>query len=263
MNASDPQSAASGRHGESVEMPVPTGMPLVVSFGLTFLAAGCVTNWALSVLGAVCFLYGIAGWIAQLLPGRGEYELEFVPAGLRPRRVAPADVSIESRPPQFIRRMQVPERVHPYSAGLWGGLAGGAAMGAVALAYGVVKGRGIWYPVNLLAAMLMPSFAEATNAELEQYNGQALALGLMIHVVASAVAGLFYGILLPTLPRWPALWGGVVAPLLWTGAVHGFMGVLNPVMNARVDWPWFVASQVVFGLVAGFVAVHFKTIRAD
>ena len=73
---------------------------------------------------------------------------------------------------------------------------------------------------------------------------------------------MIYGILLPTLPRWPVLWGGVVTPLLWTGAIHSFMAVLNPVMNSRVDWPWFVASQVVYGLVVGLVVVRSKTIPA-
>ena len=34
---------------------------------------------------------------------------------------------------------------------------------------------------------------------------------------------------------------------------HGMMGVANPVLQARVDWPWFVLSQFVFGAVAAFV----------
>jgi hypothetical protein len=27
--------------------------------------------------------------------------------------------------------------------------------------------------------------------------------------------------------------------------------VVNPVLNARIDWPWFIASQIAFGLAAG------------
>jgi hypothetical protein len=31
------------------------------------------------------------------------------------------------------------------------------------------------------------------------------------------------------------------------------LGVVNPALDARIDWPWFIASQIAFGLVAGLV----------
>ena len=31
------------------------------------------------------------------------------------------------------------------------------------------------------------------------------------------------------------------------------LDVINPVMNQRIDWPWFVISQIAFGIVAGIV----------
>ena len=31
------------------------------------------------------------------------------------------------------------------------------------------------------------------------------------------------------------------------------MGVVSPILNQRVDWLWFVVSQIAFGLVCGFV----------
>jgi hypothetical protein len=34
------------------------------------------------------------------------------------------------------------------------------------------------------------------------------------------------------------------------------MGIVNPVLQERVDWPWFVASQFVFGIVAAIVIVR-------
>ncbi|HEY1601668.1 MAG TPA: hypothetical protein VGG64_18855 [Pirellulales bacterium] len=260
MNSQGQHNAHGDEVGESIVMPVPTAAPLVLSLGATLLAAGIVTNLVLSALGAVVLLWGVAVWVLQLLPGRGEHEHALVAMEMRPQPIAKAIIAVAPRPTSFIRRMQVPAQIHPYSSSVWGGIVGGIAMSGVALAYGVVSGRGIWYPVNLLAAMLMPAFATADNAELERFDGTALALGLVIHGMVSAGAGLIYGMLLPTLPRWPALWGGIVAPLLWTGGVYSFMGVLNPVMNARVDWPWFVASQVVYGLTAGFVVVHSKTV---
>jgi hypothetical protein len=54
-------------------------------------------------------------------------------------------------------------------------------------------------------------------------------------------------------PGHPAFWGGLVAPILWSGLIASALNVINPALNARIAWPWFVASQVAFGLVAGFV----------
>ena len=54
-------------------------------------------------------------------------------------------------------------------------------------------------------------------------------------------------------PRRPALWGGVVAPLLWTGLLWATLELINPMLDARIDWRWFIASQVAFGLAAGCV----------
>jgi hypothetical protein len=34
------------------------------------------------------------------------------------------------------------------------------------------------------------------------------------------------------------------------------MGLLNPLLASRIDWFWFMASQVAFGLVAGLVVVR-------
>jgi hypothetical protein len=58
------------------------------------------------------------------------------------------------------------------------------------------------------------------------------------------------------------LLGGIIAPLLWTGVLHATLGLINPYLDARIDWWWFVASQVTFGLVAGWVVgkqIHIRT----
>ncbi len=34
------------------------------------------------------------------------------------------------------------------------------------------------------------------------------------------------------------------------------MGIVNPLLQERVDWPWFIASQFVFGLAAAIVVVR-------
>jgi hypothetical protein len=55
------------------------------------------------------------------------------------------------------------------------------------------------------------------------------------------------------LPRHPILLGGVIAPILWSGLIHSFLEIVDPVLNSRISWSWFVVSQIGFGLVAGIV----------
>jgi hypothetical protein len=57
-------------------------------------------------------------------------------------------------------------------------------------------------------------------------------------------------------PRRPILWGGVVAPILWSGLIHSFLAVVNPMLNQRIHWLWFVICQVGFGVVAGVVVLR-------
>jgi hypothetical protein len=55
----------------------------------------------------------------------------------------------------------------------------------------------------------------------------------------------------------------VVAPVLWTGAVYGFMGVLNPALASLVDWTTFIFSQFVYGVVVGVVVVRSEMVYAS
>jgi len=126
-------------------------------------------------------------------------------------------------------------------------------MAAVALAYGVLLQRSLWYPINVLAAVAMPSMARADVPELRAFNATAVVLGVVAHGIVSILVGLLYATILPMLPRRHTLWGGLIAPLLWTGFLWALLALRNPVLAARVDWSWFVVSQIAFGLVAGFV----------
>lgn len=248
---------------DRVHLPAPTPWPLVLALGITLGAAGLITNLAFCAVGAVLIVAAIAGWIGELATDRGSIDVAWLPADERTAEVLPAQVQVETLLPGAPgHRLRVPEMVHPYSAGVRGGLVGGVAMAVTALAYGVVSGHGVWYPINLLAAMVLTGLADKTTAELEQYSAAALAAGAAIHLLTSLAVGLCYGIILPTLPRWPMLWGGLAAPLLWTGATYGFMGILNPVMNARVEWTWFFVSQFVFGLTAGAVVARSEKVPA-
>jgi len=79
-------------------------------------------------------------------------------------------------------------------------------------------------------------------------------------VIGSALVGLLYGVTLPMFPRRPILLGGVLAPLFWSGILYAGMGVIHPTLQARIDWPWFMATQFAFGVVAGFVVARHERI---
>jgi hypothetical protein len=48
-------------------LPKPTYAPAMIAFGIVFLALGVVTQWPLSVVGAVLFVVALAKWIGELL----------------------------------------------------------------------------------------------------------------------------------------------------------------------------------------------------
>jgi hypothetical protein len=59
--------------------------------------------------------------------------------------------------------------------------------------------------------------------------------------------------MLPMFPRRPILLGGVIAPVLWSGLIHSLVEFLDPKVGDLINWPWFLVTQVGFGIVAGFV----------
>lgn len=146
----------------------------------------------------------------------------------------------------------------PVASGVIGGIVGGLLMPLPAMLWGVISRHGIWYPANLLAAMVTQHAGEFTTAELEGYHAEWFATAMMLHGVLSVLFGLAFGLVLPRVPSIPGpmAWGGLVMPLLWTGLSYGLMGVVNPTLQRVVEWPWFVASQFVFGVVASIVVVR-------
>ena len=243
----DAQARTTGR----IELPAPTVWPIVLAFGVTLIAAGMVTNAAVSVLGAILAVCGHIGWFRDVFPHE---QTESVPVGdLRPPRVSTRRPHVERV--EFmhrdLHRARLPLEIYPVSAGVKGGLAGGAVMAVLAMLYGLVSGHGVWYPINLLSAGFFPALQ--TTAQIAAFNGTSLIIASLIHLLTSLLVGLLYGVALPMVPRHPILFGGVIAPVLWSGLLHSVLEVINPVMNQRINWPWFVITQIAFGLVAGFV----------
>src|SRR5262245_54016736 len=172
----------------SVDLPRPTAAPLIVALGLTLLAAGVALSLAFSAAGAVLLVAGLGIWITQLLTGQGHvHELPAEPArGPGLIWAAPGGVP-QLRPGMPGYRLRLPQAVQPISAGLKGGLVGGAVMPVPALLWGLLSGHGLWYPINLLAGMVLPGVGRMSIPELQQFHATLLLVALVIHVMMSAV----------------------------------------------------------------------------
>ena len=242
------------REPDAIEQPAPTVWPMVAALGVTMMFGGLVTHVIVSAVGLLLSLIAAVGWWKDVLPqARVEY-VPLPPPGERAGPVVPSPATVEHLTiGEAGHRVRVPVEVQPYSAGIIGGLVGGVAMAVVALLYGMLAQGSLWYPINLLAGIAIPGMARLSGEELRAFSLSALIIAVLAHGVISLLTGLLYAVMLPMLPRRHMLWGGLIAPLLWTGLIWAVLGVVNPALNARIDWPWFIASQIAFGLAAGLV----------
>jgi hypothetical protein len=154
-------------------------------------------------------------------------------------------------------------RLHPVIAGVVGGLVGGAAMAVPALLWAAGSGHGLWYPINLLAGMVLPGPGAVELAELGSFHAEWLVVAGAMHAVLSTGFGVLFALLVRRLPAIPApiAWGGLILPMLWTGISYGLMGVVNEPLQDHVSWPWFIVSQFVFGVAAAMVVLYSETVH--
>lgn len=244
---------------ETVMLPASTAWPIVLAFGVTLLFTGLVTTASITLVGAVLSLTGAVGWFRDVLPQERE---ETVEVKELPAVVTSTRREVERLPvaPELPRAL-LPLEIYPVSAGIKGGLAGSVAMAVLACLYGLLKQHSIWYPINLLAATAYAQELRFGSASLRAFHLGSFLLAVVIHLVTSLLVGLLYGAMLPMLSRRPILLGGLVAPILWTGLLRSILGLIDPLLNQLISWPWFIASQFAFGIVAGLVVVQQAQVR--
>src|SRR6266536_2052537 len=162
-----------------IEVPAPTPWPFVTAFGLALLLAGLVTSLAVSIVGLVVILFGAVGWFRDVLPMPKEELVAVVetPTPIFARSIRRVD---HLQPGAESHRVFIPVKVHPYSAGLFGGVVGGVGMAFIACLYALIAST---------------------------------------------------------------------------------LRLINPALNARIAWGWFIASQVAFGLITGFIVAHSKEVE--
>ena len=247
-----------GANQPTVELPSPTAWPVVLAFGATLLFAGLLTSAGVSVVGAVLLAAGLVGWFREVLP----YERhETVPAKeeVVPIVSARGEVQHAAIAPE-VSRLRIPVEFYPVTAGIKGGLAGAVAMAVLASIFGILHGS-VWYPINLLAAVVHANPLELSTDYLMAFHANLLLVASLLHIVTSVLVGLLYGVMLPMFPRRPIVLGGLIAPFIWSGLLYATLGIINPLMNQKIDWTWFVLSQIGFGVVAGLVVVRQERVR--
>ena len=244
----------SSREPREIESPAPTAWPLILAFGFTLLFSGLVTSMSVTVLGALLAVAGCIGWFREVFPREHEVAVTVFPDDFR----ASTERHVVDRLPVAAEQIRawLPVHTYPVSAGVKGGLAGSVAMAAVACTFGLLRFGSIWYPINLLGAVVDLQSLRLGPGQLNAFHLDSFGFAFVIHIVVSILVGLLYGAMLPMFPRRPILLGGLIAPVLWSALVYTILGLVNPIMASHINWSWFVASQVAFGIVAGLVVVR-------
>jgi hypothetical protein len=242
--------ARADRRTEAIEMPASTAWPIILAFGLTLVFAGLVSSLSVSLLGAILVVSGCIGWFRDVLP-REKHESVSAIETIGPISTSRPNVAAVEWMTEELHRARLPLEVYPIKAGVKGGMAGSVAMAFLAVLYGIISGRGMWYAINVLAVGFFPG--RHAPAQIGAFQWDSLVIASVLHLLISLSVGLLYGATLPMLPRHPILLGGLIAPVLWSGLVHSFIELIDPILNQQIDWVWFVFSQVGFGIVAGIV----------
>jgi hypothetical protein len=217
---------------------------MVLALGITLMLGGMITHAILSVLGALLAIIASVGWFRNVLPHE-QHEDVLV-------RITAADRSISEavEPDAPAPTTKALQRSYSFVSGIEAGLAGGTAMGLVAMIFSLIRFHSFWYATNLMAASSFLSWTNAEDAFLSSFHLEGLLVALAIHIFISVLIGLLYASIVPIFPRLAVVTGGLVTPLVWTALAYSVMDSVTPVLAARVDWPWFIISQIAFGLTA-------------
>jgi len=234
----------------TVHLPAPTAWPFLMALGLTLVGLSLLTSIWMIWLGLLLFIISAVGWFRDVLPHEAHEDVpvleeffSFIPTYEKVARIQVNET----------HRAQLPLRTFPVSSGIKGGIAGGIAMVIPAEIYGIVRYHSIWYVVNLLGGAGVGTWTNPTVEQMSHFRLSAFITANIIQGATTLLVGILYGAMLPIWPRRPILLGGILAPIAWTGLLYSVLDLVNPFFAEHIDWWSFAASQVLFGLVAGYV----------
>ena len=128
----------------------------------------------------------------------------------------------------------------------------GLAMGAFGMIQSLLSGKGLMNPLRLIGFTFQPFF------EAPEKNKGIIAVGLLIHVAMSMIAGVVFILfvnMLNTARKLLWIWGPLYATFIWLFLQFGILRMLNPEMAAQINQPVFLLSHLVFGtVIGGYVA---------
>jgi hypothetical protein len=235
---------------EVIHLPSPTIWPMVLALGLALMCTGLVTNLYIGLLGLALFVSAAVGWFRQVFPFESHVNVH---VEVETVQVVSSRTLMDRLPVDDMHRKILPVESWHVTTGLKGGIVGGLAMIVPATLFSVIRYHSIWYAANLLAAGGFVRWAGASDAFLSQFHWQGLLAAIVIHGLTSILVGLLYGAMLPMYPKYPIVTAGIIVPLLFTLTLRPTLSLISPILSQRIDWFWFTASQVTFGLVCGFV----------
>ena len=234
-------------------MPAITLQPMLLAFGLMLIFGGLILYPLVSYLGVAIALGSAVGWWRSVIPDEAHESIALE------RSHRPSPIAVNQRKVARLKAgdaqhlVQMPTETHPYSAGVLGGLGGGVAMAVLACIYGLIAQHSIWFPINLLAGVVLPDMGSATLEQLRAFSGGAFAAALAGHIALSVLVGVLYAVTMPMFPKYAAFWSGILMPLIWSGVIATLLNLINPALNERISWPAFVVCQLGFGLVCGYI----------
>ena len=247
-----------GPQNATIHLPQPTAWPILLSLGITLIFAGLLTSIGIGILGFVLTVAAGIGWFRNVLPHEKH---EDVPVETEVLEILPSRERVARIEVDETHRAQLPLETYPVSSGIKGGLLGGLVMVIPAEIYSILRYHSMWYVVNLLGGAGVGTWVNPTPAQIAHFRLSAFITANVIQGIITLLVGLLYGSLLPIWPKRPILLGGIVAPVVWTGLLHSLLGIVNPYLQQHIDWWSFAASQVLFGLVAGYTVTRLGRIK--
>ena len=133
-------------------------------------------------------------------------------------------------------------------------------MAAVAMVTVPFIGRGLWFPINLVAAAILRNLQTASPEALGQFMPLAFLVGLIVHLLLSTLIGVLFALLLPTLPGPAFLWSLITGPVLWAIVQFVVLPLINPVMSRYVHPLSFVIAHILYSLVLGWWVVRYPKV---
>jgi hypothetical protein len=135
-------------------------------------------------------------------------------------------------------------------AGLIAGVIAGVVMAMAAMMVMPVMGRGLTYPVKLMAGTVQGEDALEGGPSSDMVGG-------MIHMMMSAVLGLIFGLIMSGLGLsgiWTLIIAGVIfALIVWVAMQYFVLPLVDQVMAQGMPPMAFAMTHVVFGVVLGLL----------